>query len=319
MRLGAHVTGGVKDGLKHAVELRCEAAQIFSQSPRMWRPTDHKPEDLEAFAEERRKLGIPVVIHALYLINLASNDKELRDKSVTALCASCKVAAAIGAESVIFHVGSHMGDGFAKGLERIRPALSSVLEVLDDDVWLLLENTAGAGGTIGRTMDELAAIRDGCDHPRLGICLDSCHLYATGIDVTDAEVMDAFVAEVDDKIGLERLRALHVNDSETRLGSNRDRHANVGEGEMGAGLSVFLSQPKLQSLPCVLEILPHDGLRSQRKYMNALRRLHDSGLEARGLEVPKRQTPVRSSTRKGSSTGSKNSGLRQASRSKRPS
>jgi deoxyribonuclease IV len=211
-----------------------------------------------------------------------------------------------------------MGDGFAKGLQRIRPALSKVLEVLDDDVWLLLENTAGAGGTIGRTMDELAAIRDGCDHPRLGICLDSCHLYATGIDVTDAEVMDAFVGEVDDKIGLERLRALHVNDSETKLGSNRDRHANVGEGQMGAGLSVFLSHPKLQALPCVLEILPHDNLRSQRKYMNALRTLHDTGLEARGLDVPKRRQ-TRSSTRKGSSTGSKNSGLRQPSRSKRPS
>jgi deoxyribonuclease-4 len=282
----------------------------------MWRPTAFPPEELERFAERRRQLGIPVVIHALYLINLASNDKELRDKSVTALCASCKVAAAIGAESVIFHVGSHMGDGFRKGMQRIKPALARVLEVLDDDVWLLLENTAGAGGTIGRTLEELAEIRHACDHPRLGICLDSCHLYATGIDVTDAEVMDAFVAEVDDKVGLSRLRALHVNDSETALGSNRDRHANVGDGQMGAGLSVFLSHPKLQQLPCILETLPHDGPASQLKYMRALTRMHNAGLKARGL---KPQTPVRSSTRKGSSTGSKNSGLRQPSRSKRPS
>ena len=238
------------------------------------------------------------------------------DRSVTALCASCKVAAAIGAESVIFHVGSHMGDGFAAGMKRITPALDQVLEVLDDDVWLLLENTAGAGGTIGRTLEELAEIRDASDHPRLGICLDSCHLYATGTDVSDPDAMDAYVAEVDATVGLSRLRALHVNDSETPLGSNRDRHANVGEGLIGDGLSAFLGQPKLQKLPCILETLPHDNVRKQRRYLNALRKLHDAGLVARGLEP---QTPVRSSTRKGSSTGSKNSGLRQPSRSKRPS
>ncbi len=124
------------------------------------------------------------------------------------------------------------------------------------------------------------------------------------------------MAEVDATVGLSRLRALHVNDSETPLGSNRDRHANVGEGLIGDGLSAFLGQPKLQKLPCILETLPHDDLRKQRRYLNALRKLHGAGLEARGLEP---QTPVRSSTRKGSSTGSKNSGLRQASRSKRPS
>jgi deoxyribonuclease-4 len=316
MRLGAHVTGGVKDGLDHAVALKLDSAQIFSQSPRMWKPTDHKPAVLEAFAERRQKLGIPVVIHAMYLINLASPDKEMRDKSVTALCASCKVAAEIGAESVIFHVGSHMGDGFAKGMQRIKPSLAKVLEVLDDDVWLLLENTAGAGGTIGRTLEELATIRDAGDHPRLGICLDSCHLYATGTDVTDPDVMDAYVGEVDQTVGLSRLRALHVNDSETPLGSNRDRHADVGEGQMGAGLATFLGHPKLQELPCILEILPHDDLRRQRRSMNALRKLTNEGREARGLAP---QAPARSSTRKGSSTGSKNSGLRQPSRSKRPS
>jgi deoxyribonuclease-4 len=271
---------------------------------------------MEAFAEQRSKLGIPVVIHALYLINLASSDKELRDKSVTALCASCKVAAAIGAESVIFHVGSHMGDGFKKGMQRIKPALSSVLEVLDDDVWLLLENTAGAGGTIGRTLEELAEIRDAGDHPRLGICLDSCHLYATGTDVSDPEVLDAYVADVDRTVGLSRLRALHLNDSQTPLGSNRDRHADIGEGLIGTGLEAFLGQPRLQGLPCVCETFPTNDLADMRTTMQRIRRYARAGLKARGVEP---QTPVRSSTRKGSSTGSKNSGLRQASRSKRPS
>jgi deoxyribonuclease-4 len=314
MLLGAHVPGGVKNGLDRAAELRCESAQIFSQSPRMWRPTAFPPEELERFAERRQELGIPVVIHALYLINLASNDKELRDKSVTALCASCKVAAAIGAEAVIFHVGSHMGDGFKKGMQRIRPALSKVVEVLDDDVWLLLENTAGAGGTIGRTLEELAEIRGACDHPRLGICLDSCHLYATGFDVSDPEAMDRLVADVDRTVGLERLRALHLNDSQTPLGSNRDRHADIGEGLIGKGLAAFLGQPRLQGLPCVCETFPSNELADQKKVMQRIRRLSRDGLKARGLEPQ-----TRSSTRKGSSTGSKNSGLRQASRSKRPS
>src|SRR4051812_40930285 len=283
MRLGAHVPGGVKNGLERAAELRCESAQIFSQSPRMWRPTAFAPEELEAFSERRSKLGIPVVIHALYLINLASPDKELVDRSVTALCASCKVAAAIGAESVIFHVGSHMGDGFAAGMKRITPALDQVLEVLDDDVWLLLENTAGAGGTIGRTLEELAEIRDASDHPRLGICLDSCHLYATGTDVSDPDVMDAYVAEVDATVGLSRLRALHVNDSETPLGSNRDRHAPLGDGEMGEeGCAAVLSEPAFEDLPAIFEGPGMGGKQVEVADVRRMRELRDAGVAARG-------------------------------------
>ena len=161
---------------------------------------------------------------------------------------------------MIFHVGSHQGAGFEKGLKRVVPALQKCLERCTDDTWLLIENTAGTGDTIGRSIEELAALVDRLDrHPRIGICLDSCHLYASGYDVTDRNELDRVLQDVDAKIGLDRLRALHVNDSKTPLGSNRDRHDNIGEGLMGDKLGVFLSHPKLQGLPALLEVPGTDG------------------------------------------------------------
>ena len=165
-----------------------------------------------------------------------------------------EVACAIGADGVVVHVGSHLGAGLDKGLERVVPALEQVLELCNDTTWLLMENSAGAGGTIGRSIDELATIFERLDgHPRLGVCLDSCHLYVSGVDVTDPAALDALLDEVDSTIGLDRLRALHVNDSAAPLGSNRDRHANIGEGLLGEQLGVFLGHPRLQGLPAVLE------------------------------------------------------------------
>jgi deoxyribonuclease-4 len=153
------------------------------------------------------------------------------------------------------HVGSHLGAGFDKGLEKVVPALEQVLELCNETTWLLLENSAGAGGTIGRSVDELATIHERLDrHPRLGICLDSCHLYVSGVDVTDRATLDLLLDELDDGVGLDRLRALHVNDSAGALGSNRDRHANIGEGLLGERLGVFLGHPRLQGLPAVLEV-----------------------------------------------------------------
>jgi deoxyribonuclease-4 len=166
-----------------------------------------------------------------------------------------EVACAIGADGVVFHVGSHLGAGFDKGLERVLPAVEQVLELCSDTTWLLMENSAGAGGTIGRSVEELATIYERLDrHPRLGVCLDSCHLYVSGVDVADRAQLDALLEEVDDAIGLDRLRALHVNDSAAPLGSNRDRHANIGDGLLGEELGVFLGHPRLQGLPAVLEV-----------------------------------------------------------------
>ena len=183
-----------------------------------------------------------------------TND-EVYGKSVATMRSTVDAACAIEADAVIFHVGSHLGAGFESGLARVVAALEQILECCEGDTWLLMENSAGAGGTIGRSLDELAALVDALDgHPRLGLCLDSCHLYVSGVDVTDPAVVDGLVAEIDTTVGLERLRALHVNDAAAPLGSNRDRHANILEGELGEGLGAFLGHPGFQHLPVYLEV-----------------------------------------------------------------
>src|SRR5439155_14906766 len=185
-------------------------------------------------------------------------------------------ACAIGAEGVVFHVGSHLGAGFDEGLARLIPALEQVLERCNDTTWLLLENSAGAGGTIGRSPDELVTIFDALDgHERLGICLDSCHLYVSGIDATDGAALDSLLDDLDARIGLDRLRVLHANDSKAPLGSNRHRHENIGEGLTGEGLGAFLSHPRLQELPVLLEVPGVDGHGPNADELRKLRELHD--------------------------------------------
>jgi deoxyribonuclease IV len=255
--IGAHLSssGGIDTAVDRAEAVGAESLQVFTQSPRTWRPTNHDPATFARFRERRTEVGLHgVLCHALYLCNFAAPNDEIYEKSVAALRNTMQVACAIGADAVVVHVGSHLGSGFEHGLERVVPAMKQVLELSTDETWLLMENSAGAGGTIGRSIDELAAIYERLDgHPRLGLCLDSCHLYVSGIDVTDPGQLDALLDEVESSIGLERLRALHVNDSAAPLGSNRDRHANIGEGLLGEELGVFLGNPRLQGLPAVLE------------------------------------------------------------------
>jgi deoxyribonuclease-4 len=274
--LGAHCSGGVKKSLDRAAELGVDSIQLFVQSPRTWRFPDHDPADLSAFRERRDELGIGgVLVHALYLVNLASPNEDFYGKSVSTLRSTVDAACAIGADGVVFHVGSHQGAGFEAGLERVVPALTQALERCSDTTWLLLENSAGAGGTIGRSIDELAALYEALgQHPRLGVCLDSCHLWVSGFDVTDREQLDELLADLDRRIGLDRLRALHVNDAQAPLGSNRDRHANIGDGLMGEKLGVFLGHPKLQGLPAVLEVPGPDNHGPDEGEVRKLRELH---------------------------------------------
>jgi deoxyribonuclease-4 len=165
-----------------------------------------------------------------------------------------EVACGIGADGVVFHVGSHHGNGLETALERVLPAMEQVLELCSDETWLLMENSAGAGGTIGRSIEEHATIHERLGgQPRLGVCLDSCPLWVSGVDVTEAAALDACLDELDSAVGLDRLRALHVNDAAAPFNSNRDRHANILEGELGEKLGVFLSNARLQGLPAVLE------------------------------------------------------------------
>ena len=276
MLLGGHCSGGIKKALENAHAFGMDAVQLFAQSPRTWRFPEHDPADLKAFRARREELGIGAVsIHALYLINLASPKDDFYEKSVATLRSTVDTACAIGAEAVVFHVGSHLGSGFEAGLERVVPALQLVLERCDDATWLCMENSAGTGGTIGRSLEELAALYEALDHhPRLGVCLDSCHLYASGYDVTKPAELDRVVDEVDRAFGLDRLRVLHVNDSKTPLGSNRDRHDNIGDGLMGEKLAVFLGHPKLQGLPALLEVPGADGHGPDAEQMERLRTLY---------------------------------------------
>jgi deoxyribonuclease-4 len=272
---GAHCSGGIKKALDNAVGMGADAVQLFVQSPRTWRFPAHDPAALKTFRERREETGLPALVHALYLVNLAAPDDAVYAKSVDTMRSTVDAACAIDADAVIFHVGSHLGAGLEVGLERVVPALTKVLDRCNDRTWLLMENSAGAGGTIGRSIDELAAIFDALDrHERLGICLDSCHLYVSGIDVTDAAVMDLLIDDLEQRFGLERLRALHANDAKAPLGSNRDRHDNIGDGLIGEGLGVFLSHPKLQELPVLLEVPGKDGKGPNAEEIRKLRELH---------------------------------------------
>jgi len=253
-----------------------DSVQVFTQSPRAWRPTNHPQENFETFKERRAEVGIGgVLCHALYLINLASPKDDFYEKSVTALANTVDVGCAIEADGIVFHVGSHLGAGLDAGVDRVVAAMKVVLDRCSDTTWLLMENTAGTGATIGRSVEELALLFDRLErHPRLGICLDSCHLFASGYDVTDEAALDALLDEVDREIGLDRLRALHVNDSAAPLGSNRDRHANVGAGLMGKKLGAFLANPRLQGLPAVLEVPGKDGRGPDASQVKATKKLH---------------------------------------------
>ncbi len=279
MLFGAHVSaaGGISNAIDRIESVGGNAVQVFTQSPRMWKPTAHSEEQLERFRVSRREARIRYVsCHALYLVNLASRDEEIRAKSLSALRATMETAQGIGADAVVFHVGSHLGYGFDEAVEVVVPSLRELLELTTDDLWLCMENAAGAGGTIGRSVAELAVLCDALDgHPRLGVCIDSCHWWASGVDVGDAATLEDAVDDLDARIGLERLRCLHVNDSKTPLGSNRDRHARVGLSVIGEGLATFLGHPAFNSFPGIVETWEDKG--SDTEDLDRMRVLHRRG------------------------------------------
>ena len=265
-----------------AAAIDADGVQVFVQSARTWKPTAHKPEDLAVLRAARESGQVQyIVCHAIYFINLATDEPELLVKSRTALANTIDVANAIAADGIVLHVGSHKGRGLDATLPQIVKELKTALKRLKDPCWLLLENSAGAGGTIGRDPVELASIINAVDHPRLGMCIDTCHAYVSGVDVTDPKPLDALVEELDTRIGIERLRCLHVNDAAAACGSNRDRHANIGDGEMGNGLSVTLSHPKLSELPMLLETPGHEGNGPDAQEIAALRAMHAKGVKRR--------------------------------------
>lgn len=287
MIAGAHISsaGGLHNVPARAAAIGADGVQVFIQSARTWKPTAHKPEDLAAVRAARERGQVQyIACHAIYFINLATDEPDLLQKSRAALLNTIDVANAIAADGIVLHVGSHKGRGLDVTLPQIVRELQSALQHLDGP-WLLLENSAGAGGTIGRDPVELARIINAVDHPRLGLCIDTCHAYVSGVDVTDPAQLDALVIELDTRVGIERLRCLHVNDAAAACGSNRDRHANVVQGEMGKGLAVTLSHPALTDLPMLLETPGAEGNGPDAAELTALRALHKQGLTRRAVKA----------------------------------
>jgi len=257
MLVGAHVSpaGGLYRAVERGVELGAQAIQIFNQSPRAWRPTAYTEEDFARFREARAASAIgAVLIHAVYLLNCASEDPEIRSKSLASLTHSLRVGDAIGASAVVVHPGSALGGPVGPAIARAGELFAAALGD-SQRCPLHLENTAGAGGTLGRSFDELAALLGaGGGAPRLGLCLDSCHLLASGYEIRTPAALAAVLDDCERAVGPGRIGSLHLNDSQTPLGSNRDRHANVGEGELGLeGARAFVNEPRFAGLACVLE------------------------------------------------------------------
>jgi deoxyribonuclease-4 len=285
MFVGAHVStaGGLANAIERGEERGCESIQIFNQSPRMWRPTNFGEGDFAAFREAMDASKVEtVIIHAVYLINCATKDKDLRKKSLTSLTHALRIGDAIGARGVVLHPGSQKTDPLKPSLKRASKVIAAALKETDTCP-LLLEQTAGHKGLLARDWDQIAALIDGAGgDKRLGLCLDSCHMFAQGYDITDETHLTAVLDEADAKVGLDRLGAIHVNDAAVPLGAHLDRHANIGKGEMGKrGLSAFLSEPRFEGLPATLETPGPEKKGSSKAEVSLAKRLRREGLKRR--------------------------------------
>jgi deoxyribonuclease-4 len=285
MLIGAHVSpaGGLPKAIERGVERGCRSIQIFNQSPRMWKASVYRDEDVAAFREAMAASPVDaVLIHAVYLLNCASEDSDIRKKSLASLTHSLRAGEAIGATAVVLHPGSAKQGHVGEAIDRAAATIGEALQE-SEGCELHLENTAGAGGTLGRSFDELASLIEGAGAgKRLGVCLDSCHLLASGYDIRTADGVTRVLREAGRKLGRGRVRSLHLNDSQTPLGSNRDRHANLGQGELGEeGCAAFLSAPGVQKLPCVLETPGQDRKGPSAEEVAYAAKLRDRGLAAR--------------------------------------
>jgi deoxyribonuclease IV len=308
MLVGAHVSpaGGLVNAIVRGEERECRAIQVFHQSPRAWRPAKYTDDDFAAFRKALTPSPIDaVLIHAVYLINCASEDADLREKSLGSLTHALRVGAGIGSAGVVLHAGSAKGTPVDAAITRAGSLIAEALAEAEKCP-LHLENTAGSGGTLGRSFEELQALIDAAGGDgRLGVCLDSCHLLASGYDIRSARGLSQALGEFDRLVGLDRLSSLHVNDSRTPLGSNSDRHAPLGDGELGnRGCAAFLSEPRFEGLPAVFEGPGIEGKAPSRRDVHRMLQLRERGLAARsrsarsGGRTPAAPRPRRRSSRR---------------------
>lgn len=302
MRFGAHVSssGGISKAVGRGMDIGCDALQVFTHNPRTWRPINHKDDEVAAFRAGVAGNGLgPAVSHGLYLINLGAPDAEVPTgppgkpatrtrniyrSSIESLVQHLQIGERLGLQGVVLHVGAYKGSTEEEAIARIGEGIAEALDAAPGDCCVFLENTAGAGSTIGRTFGQLRAVYDAVGEPtRLGFCLDTQHLFASGFPVHEEDGIDRVLAEFDAQVGIDRLRCFHLNDSKTPFGSNRDRHENLGDGLIGAdGMRRILGCPDIQHLAVYLEVPGMDGSGPDAENLERARRFHREGLELRG-------------------------------------
>lgn len=277
--LGAHVSsaGGMPKAIERARTLAIASCQIFVKSPSQWRGRVLSDEEIERFRYDRGRAGLErVVAHGTYLLNLAATDAANRERSVATLGDELDRSAALGLDGLVIHPGAHLGTGEAAGTARIARALERVLTSRPSRYPpVLLENTAGQGTVLGHRIEQLEAIVALCPRSdRLGLCLDTCHAFAAGYAIDEADGLDELLDEIDARLGLQRLATVHLNDSLHRRGSRRDRHANLGAGRIGlAAFERFLFEPRLAGVPMILETPLGDDGEGHRRDLETLRRM----------------------------------------------
>jgi deoxyribonuclease-4 len=262
MKIGAHVStaGGAHKAIDNALTIGAECIQIFASSPRAWAFKPQKPEAIGAFRARSEETGIgPAFLHGSYLVNLGGDD-ELVAKSIGSLTAHMNAATELGAKGVIFHSGSNKGKGFDAVLDQAVAAMTQVLANTSEETWLIIENSAGAGNHIGATFEEIGRMIAGISSDRVRVCIDTQHTLAAGYDITTSSGIDSVMNEFDSAIGLDRLAAVHANDSKTELGSGKDRHENIGLGSIGSeGFANIMAHPAFADVPFMLEVPGIEG------------------------------------------------------------
>ena len=277
MQIGAHVSsaGGISKAIDRGLEIGCEAIQIFGSSARSWAFKPPADKEVAAFKERRAATGMGAVyFHAIYLINLGSPNPELVEKGVQSLINYMTLAADIDADGVIFHPGSHKGQGYEQVFDQAVNAINRVLEQTPEGPYLCLENMAGMGQHLGAKFEELGGILRAVNNPRLRICLDTQHSFAAGYDLTTPEGVESMIAQFDEAIGAENLAAVHANDSKQLCGSGVDRHDNIGEGHIGeAGFAAIMGNPAFKDVPFFLEVPGFEGDGPDRRNVEILKNL----------------------------------------------
>ncbi len=277
LKLGVHIStsGDLKKVIKSAVELECEAIQIFSSNPRSWRqPKTLTNEQIEEFHKGLSKCGVKVLaLHVPYLINLASSKLDIREKSHQALVYALQRAEALNAKYLVIHPGNHLGDGPEKGIKRISTAIRDCFDKVEGKSQILLETVSGAGTEVGRTFDELGSLVNTIDAgERIGICFDTCHVFASGYPLDSRYGIENTLDVFDKNIGLDKLKLMHANDSTGKLGSRLDRHTHIGKGYIGyEGFKSLMSTNRLKDLPVILET-PKNSPSDDHRNLKVLRR-----------------------------------------------